>query len=81
MSCGVVGRTGSGKSSLLLTLLRLIDMDGGRILVDGLDIGALGLDALRQQLSSPRWGVAHVQTLHYRPDVRCQVVASFLQPK
>jgi len=51
MSCGVVGRTGSGKSSLLLTLFRLIDVTGGRILVDGIDIASLGLDALRQQLA------------------------------
>ena len=51
MSCGVVGRTGSGKSSLLLTLFRLIDVTGGRILVDGVDIASLGLDALRQQLA------------------------------
>lgn len=51
MSCGVVGRTGSGKSSLLLTLFRLIDVDAGSISIDGLDISAMGLDALRQQLA------------------------------
>ena len=51
MSCGVVGRTGSGKSSLLLTLFRLIDVDCGRIMIDGVDIASLGLDALRQQLA------------------------------
>ena len=51
MSCGVVGRTGSGKSSLLLTLFRLIDVDCGRITIDGVDIASLGLDALRQQLA------------------------------
>ena len=51
MSCGVVGRTGSGKSSLLLTLFRLIDVDRGRIIIDGIDIASLGLDALRQQLA------------------------------
>ena len=51
MSCGVVGRTGSGKSSLLLTLFRLIDVTSGRICIDGVDIASLGLDALRQQLA------------------------------
>ncbi|KAG2425890.1 hypothetical protein HYH02_014893 [Chlamydomonas schloesseri] len=50
-SCGVVGRTGSGKSSLMLTLFRLIDVSGGRILLDGQDTAGLALDALRRQLA------------------------------
>ncbi|GFR41482.1 hypothetical protein Agub_g2173, partial [Astrephomene gubernaculifera] len=50
-SCGVVGRTGSGKSSLMLTLFRLIDVTRGRILLDGRDTASLGLDALRRQLA------------------------------
>lgn len=49
--CGVVGRTGSGKSSLLLALFRLIDVTGGRILLAGADIASIGLDALRRQLA------------------------------
>lgn len=51
MSCGLVGRTGCGKSSLLLTLFRLIDVDAGSITIDGINISSLGLDALRQQLA------------------------------
>ena len=51
MSCGLVGRTGCGKSSLLLTLFRLIDIDAGAIIIDGVNIASLGLDALRQQLA------------------------------
>ncbi|GLC33196.1 hypothetical protein PLESTB_000360400 [Pleodorina starrii] len=50
-SCGVVGRTGSGKSSLMLTLFRLIDVTHGSIQLDGLDTARLGLDALRRQLA------------------------------
>ena len=50
-SCGVVGRTGSGKSSLMLALFRLIDVTAGRVLLDGLDVAAIGLDALRRQLA------------------------------
>ena len=50
-SCGVVGRTGSGKSSLMLALFRLIDVTCGRVLLDGIDVAKIGLDALRSQLA------------------------------
>ncbi|XP_031505872.1 uncharacterized protein LOC116268300 [Nymphaea colorata] len=44
---GVVGRTGSGKSTTLLSLLRILEAHSGRILVDGTDISALDLQSLR----------------------------------
>ena len=44
---GVVGRTGSGKSSLVLALARLNCVDAGRVLIDGIDVAALPLGALR----------------------------------
>jgi ATP-binding cassette subfamily C (CFTR/MRP) protein 4 len=46
-----VGRTGSGKSSLMLTLFRLIDVTAGSILLGGLDTAAVALDALRRQVA------------------------------
>ncbi len=44
---GIVGRTGSGKSTVLKLLLRLYDPTAGRILVDGVDSRERDLGALR----------------------------------
>ena len=38
-----MGRTGSGKTTLLMALFRLLDLAGGRIILDGVDIGGLPL--------------------------------------
>lgn len=43
----ICGRTGSGKSSLLLSLLRVIHIRAGTIKVDGVDIGRISRDWLR----------------------------------
>ncbi|XP_071809243.1 ATP-binding cassette sub-family C member 9-like [Asterias amurensis] len=48
---GICGRTGSGKSSLTLTLLRMIDMYEGELRIDGIDIQCVCLTTLRKRLS------------------------------
>ncbi|XP_034846302.1 multidrug resistance-associated protein 7 isoform X2 [Mirounga leonina] len=48
---GIVGRTGSGKSSLLLVLFRLLEPSSGRVLLDGVDTSQLELSELRSQLA------------------------------
>lgn len=46
----IVGRTGSGKSTLIKLLARMYDPDEGRVLIDGVDVKALDLRALRSEL-------------------------------
>ncbi|CAL1536758.1 unnamed protein product [Lymnaea stagnalis] len=48
---GVVGRTGAGKSSLSLSLFRLMESAGGCIMVDGVNIADLGLHDLRSRIT------------------------------
>ncbi|WAR53410.1 hypothetical protein PtB15_2B841 [Puccinia triticina] len=48
---GVVGRTGAGKSSLMLALFRTTELESGSIRIDGLNIREIGLDRLRRSIS------------------------------
>ena len=48
---GIVGRTGSGKSSLILSLFRINEASGGCIEIDDHDISHLGLETLRSAIT------------------------------
>ena len=48
---GLVGFSGSGKSTFVSLILRLYDPQGGKILIDGHDIRAMTQDSLHSQLS------------------------------
>lgn len=47
----IVGQTGTGKTSLVKLVNRTYDVNGGQILVDGVDVKDWNLEALRQQIS------------------------------
>jgi ABC-type multidrug transport system fused ATPase/permease subunit len=50
MKVGIVGRTGSGKSSILQVLFRLIKLEAGSIEIDNIDIRDVGLHLLRSNI-------------------------------
>ena len=47
---GLIGPSGAGKSTLVNVLLRLYDLQGGRILIDGQDIAGVTQENLRSQI-------------------------------
>ncbi|KAG5049060.1 hypothetical protein JHK85_010163 [Glycine max] len=48
---GVVGRTGAGKSSMLNALFRIVELQKGKIIIDGCDISTFGLEDVRKVLT------------------------------
>ncbi|KAI0194204.1 putative ABC transporter [Astrocystis sublimbata] len=48
---GICGRTGSGKSSLILTLLHMLDRRDGKILLDNVDLATIPRQTIRTRLT------------------------------
>ncbi|KAL7259668.1 hypothetical protein ACSBR1_005537 [Camellia fascicularis] len=65
---GVVGRTGSGKLTLIQVFFRLVEPSGGRIIIDGIDISMLGLHDLRS-----RFGIIPQELVLFEGTVRSNI--------
>ncbi|KAF7804851.1 ABC transporter C family member 4 [Senna tora] len=65
---GVVGRTGGGKSTLIQVFFRLVEPSGGRIIIDDIDITALGLHDLRS-----RFGIIPQEPVLFEGTVRSNI--------
>lgn len=48
---GICGRTGAGKSTIMIALYRLVEICGGKIEIDGVDISRIGLHELRSKIA------------------------------
>jgi len=65
----IVGRTGSGKSTIILALFRILEPEAGAIFIDGRELRALGLAASRGVLNViPQEPVLHSGTVRHNLD-------------
>ncbi|CAI2173470.1 10812_t:CDS:10 [Funneliformis geosporum] len=70
---GIVGRTGSGKTTLANSFLRLTEATEGYIIIDGLDISNLGLEDLRSRLTIiSQDPILFEGTIRSNLDIRCE---------
>jgi len=68
-TAGVVGRTGAGKSTMLQALFRLVELESGRVEIDGLDVSRMGLHHLRRSIAAiPQIPILFAGSLRYNLD-------------
>jgi ATP-binding cassette, subfamily C (CFTR/MRP), member 1 len=48
---GIVGRTGAGKSTISLAISRIVEIEKGAILIDGVDSKSIKIDELRSKIT------------------------------
>ena len=65
---GIVGGTGSGKSSIINLVPRFYDASFGRVLVDGIDVRDLTIDSLRAQI-----GIVHQEPFVFADSIRANI--------
>jgi ATP-binding cassette subfamily C (CFTR/MRP) protein 1 len=51
LQIGIAGRTGCGKSTLMMAIFRIVEPCGGRLTVDGINVLQIGLRDLRSKLA------------------------------
>lgn len=51
LKVGVVGRTGAGKSTMSLALSRIVELCGGHIEIDGVDISKIDINQVREKIT------------------------------
>jgi len=66
---GIIGRTGAGKSTIMLALFRIVDLCGGKLLIDDYDCSKIQLESLRREISIiPQEPVMFSGTLRWNLD-------------